>query len=191
MEKKKDLRQSLLAKCIAVLLVFAAGAGAVMGTFAVTLISCGYGAADEFRDDPLVKYALEDALTDAIYYVRNKNEGDSYYYYQTKLERAGGFAALVYEGESTEGPLLGGWGDVPEDYYMCRLEKTVKIWDSEYYTVVGWLTNVYPNGSDLSIRYSIYNMLHSLSFSFTVLLTVILYIVALGALVFLCCAAGH
>ena len=191
MEKKKDLRQSLLIKCIAVLLVFTAGAGAVIGTFAVTLISCGYGVADEFQDDPLVKYALEEALTDAIYYVRNKNEGDSYYYYQAKLERAGGFAAQVYEGESTEGPLLGGWGEVPKGSYMCRLEKTVKVWDSEYYTAVGWLTDVYPNGSNLSIRYSVYNTLHGLSFSFTVLLTVILYVVALGALVFLCCAAGH
>ena len=200
MEKKKDFRQSLLAKCVALLLVFAAGAGAVMGTLAVTLVSCGYGTAAEFQDDPLGKYALDRALTDAIYYVRNKNEGDSYYHYQAELERAGNFAALVYEGKSTGGTLLGSWGEIPpEDQfnsqgyrnYMCRLEKTVKVWDTEYYTAVGWLTDVYPNGSNLSIRYSVYNTLHSLSFSGTVLLTVILYIVALGALVFLCCAAGH
>ena len=41
MEKKKDLRQSLAAKCLAILLFFAAAAGAVVGTCAVAYISCG------------------------------------------------------------------------------------------------------------------------------------------------------
>ncbi|MBD5161003.1 MAG: HAMP domain-containing histidine kinase [Oscillibacter sp.] len=190
MEKKKDLRQSLLAKCVALLLVFTAGAGAVLGTFAVTLISSGYGVANEFQDDPMGKEALNRAMIDAVYYVRAVNGSYSSYYYQTELERAGGFAALVYEGESAGGTPLGGWGEVPENY-MCRLEKTVKTGDTEYYTVVGYLTNIYPNGSNFSIRYGIYNTLHSLSFSATMLLTVILYIVALAALTFLFCAAGH
>ena len=190
MEKKRDLRQSLLAKCIAVLLVFTAGAGAVMGTLAVTLISCGYGVAAEFKDDPMGKDALDGAMTDALYYVVAENSSHSSYYYQTKLERAGGFAARVYEGASAGGPLVGGWGEVPKEY-MYRLEKTVELRESEYYTVVGYLTNVYPNGSDFSVRYSLYNTLHGLSFSGVVVLTVLFYVLTLASLVFLCCAAGH
>ena len=195
MEKKTDLRQSLPAKCIAVLLFFAAAAVAVLGTCAVTLISCGYGTASEFKDDPMGKDALNEAMIDAAYYVTAENGSHSSYYYQTRLERAGGFAALVYEGTSAGGPLLGSWGEVPEgnpeEVYMYRLEKTLEMGDSEYYTVVGYLTNVYPNGSDLSIRHSVYNALHSLSFSGTVLLTVLFYLLTLASLVFLCCAAGH
>ncbi|MDE7262695.1 MAG: hypothetical protein K2N78_11655, partial [Oscillospiraceae bacterium] len=190
MEKKRDLRQSLLAKCIALLLVFTAGAGAALGTFAVTLITCGYGVAESFKDDPMGKDALNAAMVDAVYYVVEGDSRHSNYYYQNKLERAGSFAALVYEGTSANGTPVGSWGEIPQKY-MYRLEKTVRTGESEYYTVVGYLVNVYPNGSNFSVRYSIYNTLHSLSFSVTMILTVLLYILALAALVFLFCAAGH
>ena len=190
MEKIKDLRQNLLAKCIAVLLFFAALTGTVLGSTAVTLLSCGYGAASEFQDDPMGKEILDRAMTDAVYYVRLGDGWHSSYYYQSQLERVGGFAALVYEGTSVSGEPLGGWGEVPE-WYMCRMEKTVRTGDAEYYTVEGYLTGVYPNGSDLSALYSIYNTLHSLSFSATMLVTVLLGVLTLGALAFLFCAAGH
>ena len=150
MEKKRDLRQNLLAKCIALLLVFTAGAGAVLGTLAVTLISCGYGMAMEFQDDPIGKDAFSEAMTDAVYYVIGDG-WHSTYYYQAELERAGGFSARVYKGESASGELLGGWGEVPERF-MCREEKTLTIREDESYTVVGWLAWTLPAGSNFSIR---------------------------------------
>ncbi|MDE7221097.1 MAG: hypothetical protein K2O45_16005, partial [Oscillospiraceae bacterium] len=198
MEKKKHLRQSLPAKCVAVLLLFAAGAGAVIGTFAVTLLSCGYGAADHFQEDPLGKYALAEAMSDAVYYVRNGSGRHSTAYYQTLLERAGGFSAVVYGGKSASGTPLGGWGEVPADY-RCRAEETIQVWTStvedgeeeEWYTVVGYIALDLPSGSDFSIRYNVYYLLRSLSFSGAMALTVLACILALAALIFLFCAAGH
>ncbi len=190
MEKKKDLRQSLLAKCVALLLVFAAGAVAVMGTFAVTFISCGYGAADRFQDDPLGKHELSGAMVNAVYYVRGGSSNRSVYYYQTCLERAGGFSAVVYEGLSASGTPAGGWGEVPGDY-RCRVEDSVQTGEDEFYTVVGYIAWDIPAGSNFSIRYGLYDTLHGLSFSGAMALTVLAYTVALAALVFLFCAAGH
>ena len=192
MEKKKDLRQSPLAKCIAVALLFLAGAGAVLGTFAVTFISCGYGAADHFQDDPIGKYAIQEAMSDALYYVRKSSGsgGHSVYYYQTALERAGGFSAVVYEGTSASGTPLGGWGEIPEKY-RCRVEESIQTGGDEWYTVVGYIAQEIPSGSDFSIRYDLYYTLHGLSFSGTVALTASAYVLTLVALVFLCCAAGH
>ena len=192
MEKKKDLRQSLPAKCAAILLVFAAAAAAVLGTCAIIMLSCGYGVAGTFEDDLLGREAMDSAMRSALYYSIG-DEQHSAYYYQVDLERAGGFSALVYAGRSAGGTPAGSWGEIPQDA-LCQMENTYEIWNGEqtvYYTVVGYLSKTLPAGSDFSVRFGIYNMLRSLSFSVTVLLTALAYAVGMAALIFLCCAAGH
>ena len=76
-EKKRDLRQSLAAKTAAIILFFAAAAGAVIGTAAVTLLSCGYGAANTFQDDILYKDKMNTTMDYALAYVVVAEEDDS------------------------------------------------------------------------------------------------------------------
>ena len=51
MKTKVDLRTSLAAKCAAVFLLALSCAGAALGTFAVAMLSCGYGASDTFGEE--------------------------------------------------------------------------------------------------------------------------------------------
>ena len=200
MEKKKDLRQSLAAKAAAILLLIVTATGAVVGTTAVTLLSCGYGAANTFQDDILCKEAMSGAMDSALSYVAAEQDeyGFNIHYNQTMMERAGGFAAQVFLGDPANGNLLGGWSDVPaENDVLCRQAMTVDVRDDEgrrtgeYYTVVGYVSKDLPAGSNFAVRYSIYNQLHNMPFSLTILITVALAVCALAALVFLFCAAGH
>ena len=91
MEKKKDLRQSLAAKAAAILLLIVTATGAVVGTTAVTLLSCGYGAANTFQDDILCKEAMSGAMDSALSYVAAEQDeyGFNIHYNQTMMERAG------------------------------------------------------------------------------------------------------
>ena len=190
MEKKKDLRQSLAAKCLAILLFFAAAAGAVVGTCAVAYISCGYGTAGSFQDDPLCKTAMEDVMELALCYAISENENYDYYHWSAEfeLERAGGFSAQVFD---QSGALVGSWGEIPGgDQTLCRMEQT-RRWDDESFTVKGYVSTELPAGSNFAVRFGLYRILRALPFGITVVLTVLLYAVALGALVFLFCAAGH
>lgn len=198
--KRRDLRQSLAAKIAAIFLLFAAAAGAVAGTAAVILLSCGYGVADEFQDDLLCRDKLDDAMDYALSYAVAASKGaDGYqtYLQRTYMERAGGFSARVFEGDPADGRLLGGWSEVPsEQQTLCKKSTTVNIYNEAgevtgYYTVVGYVSHHLPAGSDFAVRFSVYNQLRSLSFSLTVILTVVLYLCALAALIFLFCAAGH
>lgn len=201
-EKKRDLRQSLAAKTAAIILFFAAAAGAVIGTAAVTLLSCGYGAANTFQDDILYKDKMNTAMDYALAYVVVAEEDDSdrylNYLARTYMERAGGFSAQVFQGAPANGKLLGEWSQTPDkDQILCRSVMTAPIRDEagqdtgEYYTVVGYLSNDIPAGSDFAVRFSVYNRLRGLPFGVTVVLTVALCVCALTALVFLFCAAGH
>ena len=201
-EKKRDLRQSLAAKTAAIILFFAAAAGAVIGTIAVTLLSCGYGAANTFQDDILYKDKMNTAMDYALTYVVMAEEDDSARYLdyltRTYMERAGGFSAQVFQGAPANGKLLGEWSQTPsEEQILCRSVMTAPIRDEagqdtgEYYTVVGYLSNDIPAGSDFAVRFSVYNHLRSLPFGVTVVLTIALCVCALTALVFLFCAAGH
>ena len=201
-EKKRDLRQSLAAKTAAIILFFAAAAGAVIGTAAVTLLSCGYGAASTFQDDILYKDKMDTAMDYALTYVVMAAEDGSARYLdylaRTYMERAGGFSAQVFQGAPANGKLLGEWSQTPsEEQILCRSVMTAPIRDEagqdtgEYYTVVGYLSNDIPAGSDFAVRFSVYNHLRSLPFGVTVVLTIALCVCALTALVFLFCAAGH
>ena len=201
-EKKRDLRQSLAAKIAAIILFFAAAAGAVIGTVAVTLLSCGYGAANTFQDDILYKDKMDTTMDYALTYVVTAEEDDSdrylKYLARTYMERAGGFSAQVFQGAPANGKLLGEWSQTPgKDQILCQSVMTVPIRDEagqgtgEYYTVVGYLSNDIPAGSDFAVRFSVYNRLRGLPFGVTVVLTVALCVCALTALVFLFCAAGH
>lgn len=198
--KKRDLRQSLAAKIAAIFLLFAAAAGAVMGTAAITLLSCGYGVADEFQYDLLCRDKLDNAMDNALSYavaVSKGAEDHQTYYQRTYMERAGGFSAQVFEGDPADGRLLGSWSEVPsEPQTLCKKTATVNIYNEAgevtgHYTVVGYVSHYLPAGSDFAVRFSVYNQLRSLSFSLTVILTVALYLCALAALIFLFCAAGH
>jgi len=201
MEKKRDLRQSLAAKSAAILLFFAALTGAALGTAAVGMISCGYGVGASFQEDLLSRNKLDAAMDYALSYVLEQANGDydGYHNYRmrTFLERAGGFSAQVYEGSPADGTLLGSWSEVPASAMtLCQGTKKVDIYDGAgnvtgYYTVVGYVSRELPPGSDFAVRNSVYNGLSRLSFSGTVALTVLFYICALAALIFLFCAAGH
>ena len=201
MKEKRDLRQSLAAKGAAILLLFVFSAGAVMGTLAVTLVSCGYGAANEFQNDILCDGTLNSAMDYALDYVMSSSDGSrSYraYLARTYMERAGGFSALVYEGAPAAGKLLGSWSEIPgQGEILCQRAKTVDISDEtgnptgNYYTVVGYVSVNLPHGSDFAVRYSLYNTLHDMPYGGAVVLTVLLYICALVMFVFLLCAAGH
>ncbi len=191
MEKKKDLRQSLVAKCAAILLLFAATAGAVLGSFSVTYICFGYGTADKFQNDLLCKNAMSDAMGWALDYTLSESEVyDGYIYYgynaQYELERLGGFSAQVYD---ANGALVGTWGEVPASPLAAASETLRR--DGAVFTVKGYVARNLPSGSGFSVRLSMYNRLHALPFGMTVVLTVLLYALVLAALVFLFCAAGH
>ena len=190
MENKKDLRQSLGAKCIAILLFFAAAAGAVLGTVSIVYISCGYGAADTFQKDPLYKNGMSEAMEWAVYYALSENDGYDYTSRSAafNLEGAGGFSAQVFD---ESGALVGGWGEVPDESHILCQDETVVRNARGTFTVKGYLSTVLPSGSSFAVRFGMYNRLRALPFGVTVVLTVLLYALALAALVFLFCAAGH
>ncbi|MDE6934390.1 MAG: HAMP domain-containing histidine kinase [Oscillospiraceae bacterium] len=190
MDKVRDLRTSLAAKCGAIALLIAVCAAAAVGSFAVVLLSCGYGAGSSFQEDLLCREQMESALGDAFWYVVESG-GSSYFSYRSSLERCGGFSAQVYQGNPADGNLAGSWGDVPKGADLWFSEADTRSWDGTEYTVVGYLSHHLPAGSNFAVRFSLYNQLRSLSFGVTVLLTVILWCGALALLVFLLCAAGH
>ena len=190
MEMKTDLRQSLAAKCAAVLLFFAAAAGALIGSAAIAYISCGYGSASTFEEDLLCRTALDSAMTEAFYYAISESSDYDYQDWSAgfELERAGGFSAQVFD---RNGKLVGGWGDVPDgDRTLCRAEKTFR-YQEEPFAVQGYVSVELPAGSNFAVRLGMYNQLRALPYGVTVVLTVLLYVLALAALVFLLCAAGH
>ena len=199
MEKKKDIRQSLAAKFIAILLFFSAGAAALLGTFAVAYVSCGFGAADTFLEDPLCTKEMDRVMEYALLYVLVESDEYEIHEYSARfeLERAGGFSAQVWDGDPKDGRLIGGWSEFPgESDLLCRVVETVPKGtyfggSGGYFTVIGCLSNKLPAGSNFAVRFSMYNRLHGLPYGVTVALTAALYALALAALVFLFCAAGR
>ena len=117
MEKKKDLRQSLAAKFIAILLFFSAGAAALLGTFAVAYVSCGFGAADTFLEDPLCTKEMDRVMKYALLYLLGESDEYEIYQYSARfeLERAGGFSAQVWDGDPKDGRLIGSWSEFPDE----------------------------------------------------------------------------
>ena len=187
---KTDLRTSLAAKCIALVLLALVSMGAAIGSFAVVLLSCAYGTADSFQEDLLCQEPMEGAMYTAVRYVITDEE--SAYYYRAQLERYGGFSARIYDGEIADEVLVGSWSERPAEQLASRtlrVESTKAA--SGYYTVVGWLSSQIPTGTNFALRYGLYNQLHALPFGVTVLLTLLLYAGACLLLVFLFCAAGH
>ena len=199
MEKKKDLRQSLAAKFIAILLFFSAGAAALLGTFAVAYVSCGFGVADTFLEDPLCTKEMDRVMKYALLYLLGESDEYEIHEYSARfeLERAGGFSAQVWDGDPKDGRLIGGWSEFPdESEILCRVVETVPKGtyfggSGGYFTVIGCLSDKLPAGSNFAVRYSMYNRLHGLPYGVTVVLTALLYALSLAALVFLFCAAGR
>lgn len=195
MKLNKDLRQSLPAKVTAVVLLFVFTASAVLLTAALTLLSCGVGTSETFQDDMLCETGMTNAMDSAMRYVlEGESAGYQGYLYRTYMERAGGFSAQVYEGDSAQGELIGTWGDVPSDPLAVRTETFGAYSEDgkeQLYTVVGYLSRHLPSGSNFNLRFNLYNTLHSLHFGLAGLLAVVLYVCALVLLVFLFCAAGH
>ena len=186
MNIKKDPRGSLACKCGALVLLIAAAAGAALCSAAVVLFSCGYGTAGTFQDDILCRDTMDTAMVQAQWYVR---AGDDYYYY--RMERYGGFSAQVYQGEPLPENLLGAYGEVPE-HILCQMTKKFHAdAGGEYVTVVGYLSEDIPSGSNFDLLRQLYNTLSGLRFGGAMLLAALLWLAAAGALVFLLCAAGH
>ncbi len=186
MNIKKDPRGSLAWKCGTVVLLIAAAAGAALCSAAVVLFSCGYGTAGTFQDDILCRDTMDTAMVQAQWYVR---AGDDYYYY--RMERYGGFSAQVYQGEPLPENLLGAYGEVPE-HILCQMTKKFHAdAGGEYVTVVGYLSEDIPSGSNFDLLRQLYNTLSGLRFGGAMLLAALLWLAAAGALVFLLCAAGH
>ena len=190
MDGKKDLRQNIWAKFIAIVLFFAAASAAGIGTFAVIYISCGYGTAPSFQDDPLCRNGMSRAMNWALDYVLTENGDYDYWMYsaQFDLERTAGFSAQVY-GE--DGALIGGWGEVPDEASTLAVATETYRYAQGTFTVKGYVSMDLPAGSNFAVRQGMYMRLRALPFGVTVLLTVLLYVLALAALVFLFCAAGH
>ena len=190
MDGKKDLRQNIWAKFTAIVLFFAAAAAAGVGTFAVIYISCGYGTAPSFQDDPLCRNGMSCAMNWALDYVLTENGDYDYWMYsaQFELERTAGFSAQVY-GE--DGALIGGWGEVPDEASTLAAATETYRYAQGTFTVKGYVSMDLPAGSNFAVRQGMYMRLRALPFGVTVLLTVLLYVLALAALVFLFCAAGH
>ena len=188
MKPLRDLRQSLPAKIAAFFLFFAAAAATIAGAAAVTLLGMGYGTADAFQDDPSGQQAMEQMMDRAVRYALTENEDYDYFNYSAEyqLERAIGFSAQVY---NLDGELVGVWGEIP-DHVLAQTSGKVSV-DGEAFIVDGYLSNRLPAGSELALRLDLYNLLHSLSFGATAALTALMFILAMAALVFLFCAAGH
>lgn len=192
MKTKVDLRTSLAAKCAAVLLLVVSCAGAALGTFAVAMLSCGYGVSETFGEDLLCREPMEALAYNALFAVMDSS--DSYhtpYYYQAQLERAGGIHAQVYSGDPAPENLVGSWSEPSKTDLLCQTARQFPKEEGGYYTVVVSLSDRLPAGSNFSVRLSLYNRLHALPFGITVTLTALLYAGALALLVFLLCAAGH
>ena len=190
MEQKKDLRRSLPAKCAAILLLFAAAAGALLGSFSIAYISCGYGTADAFQNDLLCRNAMSSALSWAVDYALTESEKYEYRSYsaQFELERIGAFSAQVFD---ESGELVGAWGEIPAEDVLFASGETVVHRYEGVFTAKGYLSAPLPPGSEFAVRYSLYKRLHAVPYAVTVVLTICLYVVALAALVFLFSAAGH
>ena len=143
MDKVRDLRTSLAAKCGAIALLIAVCAAATVGSFAVVLLSCGYGTASSFQEDLLCREQMEGALGSAFWYVVESG-GSSYSSYRSSLERCGGFSAQVYQGNPADGNLAGSWGDIPKGADLWFSETDIRYWDGTEYTVVGCLSHHLP-----------------------------------------------
>lgn len=190
MDGKRDLRESIWAKFAAIVLFFVATAAALVGTFAIIYISCGYGTASTFQDDPLCRSYMSRAMDRAVDYALTESGDYEYgaYSAQYDLERISGFSAQVYD---ESGALVGAWGEVPsEENTLAAAVETFRCSQGTF-TVRGYVSTNLSPGSNFSVRLNMYTRLRALPFGVTVLLTVLLYTVGLAALVFLFCAAGH
>ena len=190
MKPIRDLRQSLPAKIAAFLLFFTAAAAATAGAAAVTLLSLGYGTAASFQEDISGQQAMEQMMEQAVRYALTENEDYDYGAYSAEylLERAVGFSAQVFD---QNGEPVGSWGVVPAgERTLARTVGQVSLL-GERFTVYGYLSDFLPAGSEFALRFVLYNLLHSLHFGLTLALTAFLLALALTALVFLFCAAGH
>lgn len=160
MDGKKDLRQNIWAKFTAIVLFFAAASAAGIGTFAVIYISCGYGTAPSFQDDPLCRNGMSRAMNWALDYVLTENGDYDYWMYsaQFELERTAGFSAQVY-GE--DGALIGGWGEVPDEASTLAAATETYRYAQGTFTVKGYVSMDLPAGSNFAVRQGMYMRLRA------------------------------
>ena len=188
MTKNFDLRTSLLAKCAAVLLLLACLTGALAGTAAVSVRSIGYGAYNTFEEDPLCTEYMEGAAVAALYYTVRNHE-----YYASDLEnRYAGYSAQIYQGET----LVASWSAVPDHYLVKHTMDFPHFEETETgepieYTVIGYLHTNLPIGSVFLRNLNVYNLLHSLSYGATVVLTILFYTACAALLIYLLWSCGH
>lgn len=183
---RRDVRASLLAKCIAIFLLVVSTSGAAAGTAAVVSFSAGYGTAATYYEDPLFLEQLKSGIRQAGSLVVYN---DSSYYV---TERYPELSVQVYDGEPSEETLVGTWSTVPQDYIL-RYE--IVDYDSSavsgYYTYVGYLDTDPAFNSLLFRNQTVYDLLQLMRFDGIGFVTFLCYLAAMAALVFLLCAAGH
>jgi len=221
-----DLRKSLPAKIIAVILLVITAFGTALGILGNVALGQGYGTAESFYEDILCQEPLQQAMYSALW--RTTEDNPSYYDHQL-ITRYQGFAARIYDGDPSDGMALGTWGNMPTpvglrhsftveyevgpaleagiferpatEATFSQTEETTAGEGSSalftvyqpagYYTVVGYLPEILPPGSDFYLAKLVYDLLSHLAGSSIVGLTLILLTVSVLLLVFLLCAAGH
>ena len=176
--KHRDLRTSLPAKCLVMVLLLLCAAGVMLFGAAAAAMSAGCGVYDSFEQDPLCTNTMDGAARSVVEALES---GSDYARYQLE-ERYAGYSAQVYR----DGNLTDAWGDIPSDP-LARRESRV----DDACTVVGYLSPDLPLHSVFDRNLDLYNSLHSMQLSAVVFLTALLALSGLASLVFLLSAAGH
>ena len=194
---KRDIRGYLVIKILAIVLLVLTSVGAALSTCGLALLSQGYGVIGQgsFYDDPLCMIPLNDAMDNALYYHTERDaESGAYYHYERKLERHyQGFACKIYAGDPADGVLFGTWGEVTSDHVLRHTKEVeTTLVDSGYFTIEGYLSEPQMYGSEFQIGMRIFYLLNPFRDGTSlIVLTVVLYLFALVALIFLLCSAGH
>lgn len=189
----RKLTESLWAKLVAVVLLVVLSAGAVLSTLGTMLVWSGMATAPSFYDDPLCNNTMHTAMSYAFW---AETEDAPYMDYQQRLlNRYAGFAYEVWEGEPETGVLVGSLHLDQAQYVHTQTDifnYTAPTDDSpaHYYTVVGYLIQDPPPYSAFAFYENVYSFLEPIA-NYITILTVVLALGALGALIFLFCAAGH
>lgn len=201
----RNLRGSLLAKGIAVVLLTLFSAGALLSFAGCLLVWDGQATAGSYYEDELCTGPMNRAMRAALVSV---TQGDTYYSEMLDY-RYGGFSYEVYDGDADTGTLLG--GSKPESYALRQtltesyhstqdsggeLSETTPestpedAGTSGFYTVVGYLSDQLPRSSIFSLSRWVYRTVYPAA-SLLAPAAALLTLGALAAMVFLFCAAGH
>ncbi len=212
---KRDIRSSLMAKIIAIVLLMTTASGAALGFLGMICLGEGWGTADSYYEDELCLQPMERAMYDVMLQYE-----DDEFFANWLLTKFQGIGVQLYLGAPEDGALLYTWGEIPEDPAFVHTMKSEIVNDVDYhvtvgasgsspalseettegvavlpaasfYTLVGYLPRELPSNSAFSLGQTLYEVLRPLDQSGALIFAGVMLLSAVLLLIFLLCAAGH